>query len=298
MGCSVVSAFHLARALDAIDGAHDLRLGGEARGATDAEPAAGVEDEQRAVAVLEDIGEMGVGRVKLEELVLTSAIGGAVGDQFHACDALGVEVRDEDLSLPSGIQRAGMQQTKAGDGDVAEVMDDGQIDGAGQAGDGLELIGARVDAAVEPVDEDVAARLAVEEIDRTDDVALGSEDDLHRVVGAAQGVPLDIGAIGIAGPDAGGEAVVHQRAILLDDMVAFAAVAPIEAAIGGIQKRAVDVGGVAGVVEAAHDHLALVGHAVAIGVGEFPDAGRRGDVERTLEPARALAERSCCQRRR
>jgi hypothetical protein len=57
-----------------------------------------------------------------------------------------------------------------------------------------------------------------------------------------------------------------------------------------MQKGAVDVGGVAGVVEAADDHLALVGDAVVVGVGEFPDARRRADVEAAVQPARALRE--------
>ena len=57
-----------------------------------------------------------------------------------------------------------------------------------------------------------------------------------------------------------------------------------------MQKRAVDVGGIAGVVEAGDDHLALVSDAVVVGVGELPDAGRRADVEAAIQPARALRE--------
>ena len=49
--------------------------------------------------------------------------------------------------------------------------------------------------------------------------------------------------------------------------------APVEAAVG-MQEGAVDVGGIAGVVEAAHNHLALVGDAIVVGVRELPDAGR------------------------
>jgi hypothetical protein len=49
--------------------------------------------------------------------------------------------------------------------------------------------------------------------------------------------------------------------------------APVEAAVG-MQEGAVDVGGVAGVVEATDDHFALVGDAVIVSIGQLPDAGR------------------------
>ena len=50
------------------------------------------------------------------------------------------------------------------------------------------------------------------------------------------------------------------------------------------------------VVGAAGERLArepldsLVGHAVAVGVGQFPDGGRRGDIERAVVPHRSLGE--------
>ena len=48
--------------------------------------------------------------------------------------------------------------------------------------------------------------------------------------------------------------------------------------------------GAAGECLAVEPHLALVGHAVAVGVGELPDLRRGGDVERAVEPERALGE--------
>lgn len=50
------------------------------------------------------------------------------------------------------------------------------------------------------------------------------------------------------------------------------------------------------IIRAAGERLALepflahVGHAVAVRVGEFPNAGRRGDVERTIEPQATLRQ--------
>ena len=122
-----------------------------------------------------------------------------------------------------------------------------------------------------------------------DDVATAGEIDLDRVVAAAERVPGDVAAIRFAAPDAAGERGIDGRAVLLLHVVAFAAVAPVEAAVG-MQKRAVDVGGVAGVVEAGDDFLALVGHAIVVGVRELPNRRWRGDVETAVQPARALRE--------
>ena len=92
----------------------------------------------------------------------------------------------------------------------------------------------------------------------------------HKVV-QKDGTPVDASlACGIwsCRPDGSDEG-----AVLLLHVVAFAAVAPVKASVG-MQKRAMDVGGVAGVFETADDHLALVGDAIVVGIGEFPDAGR------------------------
>src|SRR5207247_10456032 len=102
-------------------------------------------------------------------------------------------------------------------------------------------------------------------------LALGREIDLHRIVAATERVPADIPAIGPARPDARREARVDWRSVLLFHVVAFAAVAPVQPAIR-MQERAMHIRGVAGEIEVARDHLALVGDAVAIGVGELPDA--------------------------
>jgi hypothetical protein len=186
--------------------------------------------------------------------------------------------------------RIGWPEGAAGDGDVAEVVDDGHfLEGAGEAFDGFHLVGAFIDAAIEPVHEGVAPGVGVVEVDGADEIAFGGEGETGGVVGTAEGVPLNVGAVGVAGPDAGGEAFADERAVFLFDVVVFAAVAPVEAAIG-VELGAVDVGGVAGVVEAGDDFFPLVGDAVVVGVGEFPEAGRGADVEAAVEPAGALRE--------
>ncbi len=156
-------------------------------------------------------------------------------------------------------------------------------------GDGFELIAALIDAAVEPVDDRISAWLGVVEVLHADDVAIRGEIYFDGVVAAAEGVPGNVATVGLAAPDAAGERFIDEGAVFLRDLVAFAAVAPVEAAVW-MEEGAVDVGGVAGVVEAADDHLTLVGDAVVVGVGEFPDAGRGADVEAAVEPAGALGK--------
>ena len=67
------------------------------------------------------------------------------------------------------------------------------------------------------------------------------------------------------------------------------ALGPVDPAVGpGV--RAVQVVGAAGERLALEPFLAPVGDAVAVGVGQLPDARRRGDVERAVEPHRPLGE--------
>jgi len=102
-------------------------------------------------------------------------------------------------------------------------------------------------------------------------------------------VPADIRAVGFARPDARRETGMDERAILLFHFVALPAMTPIESAIG-MEEGPVNVRCVACVFEAADDHLALIGHTVAVGIGQLPDTGRRRDVERAIEPDAALRE--------
>ena len=234
--------------------------------------------------------------MEFEELVFDGLVGAAAGGEFHADEALGVEVGDEEVlgclfaGRSARITAIRAPEAAAADGDVAEVVHDGHgFEGAREMGDGFELVGPLVNAAIEPVDEGVAAGLGVVEVLHADDVAAAGEIDFDRVVTAAERVPGDIAAIWLAAPDAAGERGIDRCAVLLLHIVAFAAVAPVKAAVR-MQKRAVDVSSIPGVVEAGDDLLALVGHAVVVGIRELPNRRRRGDVEAAVQPARALRE--------
>ena len=65
--------------------------------------------------------------------------------------------------------------------------------------------------------------------------------------------------------------------------------APVDPAVGA-EIGAVQVVGAAGERLALEPFDALVGHAVAVGVGQLPDAGRGRDVERAVVPHRPLGE--------
>ena len=67
----------------------------------------------------------------------------------------------------------------------------------------------------------------------------------------------------------------------------LATVRPIEAAVG-VETRAVAIRAVGGPLEAADDELALVRDAVAVGIGELPDARGVGHVEAAVQEVGAL----------
>src|SRR5439155_925827 len=245
---------------------------------------------QRAVAIFEHVSEMRVRILQLKKLAFGSAVGPAVGGEFHPGDALGVEVDHKEVAAPVRVEGATAVERATGDGDMAEVVDHRHhLERARQASDGMDLIFPGIKAPTEPVDDGVAARATVEKIYRADDFALRSKVNFRRVVRTRERVPADVRAIGFARPDARRETGMDERAILLFHFVALPAMTPIESAIG-MEEGPVNVRCVARVFEAADDHLALIGHTVAVGVGEFPDAGRRRDIERAVEPDAALRE--------
>ena len=229
---------------------------------------------------------------EFEELVLDGTIGRAIRCEFHADDALGVEVGDEELQRGVGtaVFRDGFPEAGSTHGHVAEVMHHGhRRQGARESSDDVRQVDTLVDAAGEPVDERVAARLAIVKVLDADHFALRREVDLNRIIAGEQGVPLDISAIGLHAPDTRALAFEDHLAVFASGLVALTAVAPIEASVR-VKEGAVDVGGVTGVVETADDHLTLIRHAVAIGVSQFPDARRGGDIEAAVEPLGAGRE--------
>src|SRR5262249_41523317 len=67
------------------------------------------------------------------------------------------------------------------------------------------------------------------------------------------------------------------------------ALAPVDPAVGA-EVRAMQVVGASGKRLALEPLRALVGHAVTVGVGQLPDAGRGRDVERAVVPEGPLGK--------
>ena len=90
--------FHLHRGLsfaDAIDGACDVRLGHDRRRAANAEPAAGVDHQDAAVGVLEDVGRMEVPVVGGEEILGLANEACALAFEDVPLDAMTIELTEE-----------------------------------------------------------------------------------------------------------------------------------------------------------------------------------------------------------
>ena len=281
---------------DAVDHARDVGRTLQA-GRAMRIPGAGVEDDERAVRGFHDVGQVRALAVDGEEFVLGGTIGGAFLLQLIAQDLLGVVHGHHQLQV-RGI--GGPRMTVRGDGvgvlpegaaaghHVAELAEDGHpLVGAREVGDDAQEVRTLIDAAELPLHEGVDAWAAEIKVGGPDQFAGRREIEAGGVVGAAERVPADVGAVGQHRPDAAVEAGMHEGAVLLLDGVSLATVRPIEAAVG-MQTRAVAVRAVGGPLETADEQLALVRDAVAVGVGEFPDARGVGHVEASVEEVRAL----------
>ena len=130
--------------------------------------------------------------------------------------------------------------------------------------------------------------MTCEECAGEDSLAIGHERDIDRVVHAAGHHGLETSAIWPAAEDVRGFA---RPFVAVDDVRLFGerAFAPVDPAVrSGV--GAVQIVRTAGKRAAFEPFDALVGDAVAIFVGEFPNAGRGGDVERAVEEQRAFRE--------
>ncbi len=120
-------------------------------------------------------------------------------------------------------------------------------------------------------------------------LAARRKHQLHRVVHAAGHHRLDSCAVGPGAKDMRRPGDKRRLALALVRLFGKRPFAPVDPTIGSAE-RAVDVVGAAGERLALEPLFALVGHAVAVGVGEFPDAGGRADKERAIEPHQALGQ--------
>ena len=152
-------------------------------------------------------------------------------------------------------------------------------------------MGLAEQAAVDRVDERVAATelRVLEKGRRQHRLAAGRERHVHRVVHAAGDHRLDQRLARPPAEDVRG--ACHQRRLArpLVRLLGKRALGPVDPPVGP-QIRAVEIVGAPGQRLAGEPLFALIRHAVVVGVGELPDAGRSAHVQRPVEPHRALRQ--------
>ena len=148
-----------------------------------------------------------------------------------------------------------------------------------------------VDAAVDRMDQAVAVAAAglLEEGGREDPLAAGREHDVDRVVHPAGHHRLDRAVVGPRAEDVRRLGDKGRASRPLVGLFGERPLAPVDPAVGP-EIGPVQVVGAAGERLALEPLLAAVGHAVAVGIGQLPDARRRRDVERAREPQRSLGK--------
>ena len=281
------------RFLHPVDRAEDVGLGELGAGATELIPAAGVDHEQAAIAVLQHVGGMEVHVVAHEKIAVGAGEGRAVGPQLVAGDLVQVEERGEEVVLVARAKDVVLVAAQSARCAGAE-LDEGLRQfwpGAFHRAVVEHIVLLAEDRAVGGVADAVAeARLAeVDEGAGEEDFALAREGHTDRVVHAARHDDVEPCAVGPHAEDVRGavlqDGAVAERVGLFGER----AFGPVEEAVRP-EIGTVDVVGAAGEGAALEPFLAFVGHAVAIGVGEFPDARRPGDIDGTGVPETALRE--------
>ena len=148
-----------------------------------------------------------------------------------------------------------------------------------------------VNAAVDGVDQAVAPAAAgvLQERGRENPLAAGREHDLHGVIHPAGHNRLDHAAVGLPPKDVRRPCDERLPARPRVGLLGKGPLAPINPAVGP-EVGAVQIVGAAGERLARKPLLAAVGDAVAVDVGQLPDARRRGDIQRAIVPQNALGK--------
>ncbi len=164
-----------------------------------------------------------------------------------------------------------------------------QFASAAELGEHGGLIGPRINATVQPMNQTIAA-LRIENVHRTEHFAGGGEVDLGRIIHTAAAVRLHVTAIGATGKNPRGLTFADDRAGGIRDLMAMPSLAPIDASLR-TEKAAMHIGGVAGVTKLANDLLANIGDVVAVGIAKPPDRSRRRNIQPAIVPERSLRKR-------
>jgi hypothetical protein len=272
----------------AVDPTAHRRLLQLRRRAAELVPAAGVDHEQRPVGVLDAVGGMEVGGVAGQKRFVGRDERAVRRRERMPRHAPQVEATGEEVARVGGAEGQSRMHLEAAHGGGPAVHERGQ-EVAGPLVAAQVGRRAAVHAAVEDVNEPVAEAAGgmLDERGRQDPLPLGREGDVDGVVHAAGHHDLAARAVG-PGPEdvrrAGLPAGPPRQVV---GLLAVPALRPIEPAVAA-EVGAMQVVAALRERAAVEPHLPLVGHAVAVAVGELPDRRWGGHVERAGVPERAL----------
>ncbi len=280
---------------NAINGAQHIRLRQLGTRATQLVPSTGIHHEQVAIGILQDVGGMKI-RIPFpgcQQVAVRTRIAGALGTEHVAGDFVEIEGGRKQvvpiLGAP-GIAFVAHQPALRGGTCLVKRMK--QIrPGPRYPAVVEDVIFLAVHTAVNRMGHAIAeARLGeVDERAAEDRFTLGGEGDFHRIVHASghddiQPRPIRQRAVNVRRLVLQHPAV-GQRVRLFGECP----LGPIQIAIR-TQMRPVDVVGAPGQGAALEPLLPTVRHAVAVGVGKLPDAGRTRHIHRTAVPEASLGK--------
>ena len=274
----------------AINRAQDFRPPKLRRRATELVPTAGVEHEQTAIGVLDHVGRVKVGVGRGEKIGVLRAERRAVGSQHVALHAVQVELTGKQVAGEVAAEHGRLVNLQAARRCRAEVRHHRhQIASARVTVH--HAVRLAVNSAVNGVHQSVALATGgvLEKCGGEKPLAARRKNDVHRVVHAANHHRLVRAARWVAAENMRGTrdtlAAAKRRIALLGERALAPVNPPVTAKV-----RPVQIVGTAGERLALEPLLPLVGHAVAVGISQPPNARGRGDVKRTVVPKRALGE--------
>ena len=277
---------HRAIAPHPIDRAEGRRLLKLRRRATQLVPAAGIDNEERAVGILDHVGGMEVDPVGLEEGIRFGGERGAGRHEFGPEHRPQVERRREQVAGPRlAVADAGMAVEAARSSGAEMRKCRQQSAGAGMAIEDAMVF--PVDATVKGVDQPVALTAARVDKERArhDPLPFRREHDVDGVVHAAGQHRLEFTRIVAGAEDVAGAGRPAGTAGEIVALLGKGPLAPVDPAIAA-EVGAVEIVGTAGERLGVKPHLARFGNAVVVGISELPDLRRRGDIERAAIPQR------------
>ena len=266
-----------------VNGSLQVGLGHLRQRAAFNEPAARFHHEQAAVGIFQHVGRVEILILGREKNLVFGAERSPVADEFMAQHPVRVELRTEQVVLETGSQGRAPVAANARRGHTRILGNHRhQLAGAHQAVAGNVVVGFGIHAAFRPVHQGIAlAGLRVGEVGfGTDGFGSFGKREFDGVIHATRRNPFQARAVRAHAPDARGSAF-EPLAFLGRHIKPVDGTGKVEPAVGP-QKRADQAVGVHVEGPAGQQHFAIVGHAVAVCVGEFEQVGGGSGVKASL----------------